>query len=269
MSNKAKSGSAGKRREKFVYPDDRTKTVKIIDTICRIVAVILSILFILNVHTLMRGGGYEDRKIVPLFGMANSRVEESYMKPEIPDQSVIICKTTASVDEGDVVQYYDGEGNPVSRVVKVSEETVTLKGDSQDREVTVPREDVHGEVVFHTTSGYGFMGWYRTALGAVTTVVLTIFLLSFGDILMIKKRKAALEERRAAQAKKENMKLKKQAKKDAYISELGNIEDKSATAKAKKQEKIEKDKEVIAKDMKELQEKMKAEEEEFNRKKGK
>lgn len=273
-------GGRPKQKRKAVYVDDRTKTVRIIDNIAKLAAVLLSVLVLINTNSLLKGGGYEDSKVVPTFGFSNSRVETSYM-PEIPDRSVVVARVAIRYDKGDVVQYFDGEYNPVGRVIKADDEKVTISRESPDDpngSVTVEKSDVCGKVVFHTQKMYGFFGWYHTALGAVTTVLIVAFLLCIGDLLMIKKRKAELEKKRAAQAKKEAMKLKNRMN---ALNKTGNlsgaeasdgaensigIEDKAAERKAKRREKIAKDREIIEEDMQELRRKMREEEKEFHSK---
>lgn len=278
MSNQ---GGKARGKGKVIYPDDRTKTVRIIDNIAKIIAVILSMLVLVNTNSLLKGGGYEDSKVVPTFGFSNSRVETSYMKPEVPDKSVVVAQIASSYAEGDVVQYFDGERNPVGRVTKVDGEKITISRESADDPqgtITVEKPAVCGKVVFHTQKLYGFFGWYHTALGAVTTVAIVLFLLCLGDLLMIKKRREALEKKRAAQAKKEAMKLKNRMNSLNKTGSLsgagsangaersgnsGSIEDKAAERKAKKEEKIAQDRKIVEEDMQVLREKMKEEEKEF------
>jgi len=284
-------------KKKFSYPDDRTKNVKIIDTISRIIAVILGCLLLINANSLLKGGGYDDTKIVPLFGLADSRIAESYMKPEIPDESVVFIKVALSYSVGDVVQYCDKDQktNPVSQIIEVNGSNYVLKGTSQDTEVVATEDMMVGKVIGHNTFLYNFFGWYHTALGAVSTAFLSFLFLCLGDILMIKKRKAALMEKREEQKKKEERKKRAEAYQAQKAAEQGlrktnaqlkaegfdvavlpesveeeaELVDTALLKEEKRQEKIEKEKKEIEDEMKKLQEQMKKEEEEFRKSKEK
>lgn len=67
----------------------------------------MSLLFFANVHVLVRGGGYDDTKIVTVFGLASSKLESQIMEPEIEAKSAVFTKVQSSYEEGDVVQYFD------------------------------------------------------------------------------------------------------------------------------------------------------------------
>lgn len=254
------------KRKKFA--DDRTPVVKKIDLVCKIISIILALCFFVNVRILTGGGGYDDTKIVPVFGIANSKVETDVMEPEIEARSVVFTKAQEDYEKGDVVQYFDGEYNPVRRVVDVSanKSTYTLKGDneSDSQTVEVKAEDVSGKVFMSSTFFYGFFKVYNTALGAALTVLLSFLLLMMSDILMFKKRRAELIAKREAKAKKEARKLKvKQGLENP--EEIEAEENPIEKRRAEKQAKLDKERAEIAAEMKEIQKKMKAEEEELKR----
>ena len=241
---------AGYQRPKWKkYEDDRTPAVKKIDAVCRVLAIILSLFFFLNVHVLIKGGGYNDEKVVPFMGIAASKVETDAMEPDIPAKSGIITWVKGSYQVGDPVQYTVDDTNPVSRVKSVSE----------DGETEVSEDDIVGKVIFSSQGYYKFLKIYNTALGAALTVVLSFILLFMSDILMFRKRKAALKEKRAEIMRKREEEIKKKG--------IENVKDLSPIEKrqAKKQAKLEKERKEIAEEMRQLQEKMKAEEEELAR----
>ncbi len=253
---------AGYQRPKWKkYEDDRTPAVKKFDIVCRILAIILSLFFFLNVHVLVKGGGYNDEKVVPFMGIAASKVETDAMEPEIPAKSGIITWVKGSYQVGDPVQYTVDDTNPVSRVKSVSEdgETYTLQGDNDSKSREVSEDDIVGKVIFSSQGYYKFLKVYSTALGAALTVVLSFILLFMSDILMFRKRKTALKEKRAEIMRKREEEIKKKG--------IENVKDLSPVEKrqAKKQAKLEKERKEIAEEMKQLQEKMKAEEEELKR----
>lgn len=253
---------AGYQRPKWKkYEDDRTPAVKKIDAVCRVLAIILSLFFFLNVHVLIKGGGYNDEKVVPFMGIAASKVETDAMEPDIPAKSGIITWVKGSYQVGDPVQYTVDDTNPVSRVKSVSEdgETYTLQGDNESSSREVSEDDIVGKVIFSSQGYYKFLKVYSTALGAALTVVLSFILLFMSDILMFRKRKAALKEKRAEIMRKREEEIKKKG--------IENVKDLSPIEKrqAKKQAKLEKERKEIAEEMKQLQEKMKAEEEELAR----
>ncbi len=264
-SNKNNRKKTPARPKKRKYADDRTPTVKKIDRVCKVLAFVLAALLIANVHVLVGGGGYDDTEIVPVLGIADSKVETDVMEPEIKAKSAVFTKTNGSYEEGDVVQYFDGKYNPVRRIIEISEDekTYTLLGDNEatSDSVKVKAEDIRGKVIFSSKSLYGFMKVYHTTLGAAITMVISMLLIVMGDILMFKKRKAALKERREAQARKEARKLKvKQG-----IEEAGAAEEENPIEKrrAEKEAKLQKERAEIAAEMKEIQKKMKAEEQEL------
>lgn len=284
-NNKNKKMARPKRKK---MADDRTPTVKKIDRVCKVIAIVLAIMFLGNLHVLVEGGGYDDTKIVPVFGFASSKVETGIMEPEIKAKSGIFTKVSGEYKEGDIVQYFDGQYNPVRRVIDVSEDgkTYTVVGDKEDKTdaVKVKASDISGKVFFDSKLLYGFLKIYATALGAALTVLLSFILLMMSDILMFKKRKAALQAKREAQAKKEARKLKaKQGMADGGDNTLDVTSDDSdmeidlvdpvEQKRAEKQAKLDKEREEIAAEMKEIQKKMKAEEAELKnsgkRKRGK
>lgn len=268
-TNNKKRQAPPPRPKKKKYADDRTPTVKKVDKVCKVLAIILSLLFFANVHVLVRGGGYDDTKIVTVFGLASSKLESQIMEPEIEAKSAIFTKTSASYEKGDIVQYFDGEYNPVRRVIDVSDdgETYTVLGDneSDSEAVEIKAEDISGKVFLSSKALYGFIKVYVTALGAAITVVLSFLLLMMSDLLMFRKRKAAARAKQEAYAKKEARKLKNRQGIEAPEAEpeLNPIEKR----RAEKQAKLEKERAEIAAEMKAIQKKMKAEEEEL--KKGK
>lgn len=265
-SNKKKKAAAMPKRKK--YADDRTPAVKKIDMVCKALAIVLALLFVANVHVLMGGGGYDDTKIVTVMGYAGSKINSDVMAPEIEARSAIFTKTQTSYEKGDVIQYFDGKYNPARRIVEVSEdeETYTVVGDNEaaSEAVEVKAEDVRGKVIMNSTALYGFIKVYHTALGAAVTLLLSFALLMVADLLMYKKRKAALQAKREAIARKEARKLKvKQG-----LEELGSVqeeEDPIEKRRAEKEAKLEKERAEIAAEMKQLQKKMKAEEDELKR----
>ena len=254
-------GVAYQRPKWKKYEDDRTPAVKKIDIVCRILAIILSLFFFLNVHVLVKGGGYNDEKVIPFMGIAASKVETDAMEPEIPAKSGIITWAKGSYQVGDPVQYTLDDTNPVSRVKYVSEdgETYTLQGDNESRSRQVSSDDIVGKVIFSSQGYYKFLKVYSTALGAAFTVVLSFILLFMSDILMFRKRKAALKEKRAEILRKREEEIRKKGIEN--VTDLSPIEKRQA----KKQAKLEKERQEIAEEMKQLQEKMKAEEEELKR----
>lgn len=263
-----KNASAKKRK----YEDDRTPFVKKIDVICKILAILLAISIFGSIHVLMAGGGYEDSEVVHLLGVAVSKVQTDDMEPEIEAKSAVFAKLESSYQVGDMVQYYDEkiDRNPVKRIVEVSEDgaTYVVLGDNEDdtQKVTIKADDISGGKVFFSSKGlYGPVNYFFSVLGAVTLVFISFFLLLIPDLLMYKKRKAALEEKRAIQAKKEARKLAIKQGKELPEDEI-SIADRT---KAEKQEKLEKERAEIAEEMKAIQKKMKAEEELKKEKRGK
>ena len=267
-NNKKKKAAPVQKPKSKKYEDDRTATVKRIDRVCKVLAVMLSLLFFANVHVLVRGGGYNDTKVVTVLGFGASKLESSIMEPEIEAKSAVFIKTQKEYSEGDAVQYFDGEYNPVRRVTDISDdgETYTVVGDNEAKSesVKIKAEDIKGKVFFSSKILYGFLKVYATALGAAITVVLSFLLLMMSDILMFKKRRAAAQAKREAYEKKQARKLQvKQGLEVQTQEELNPIEKR----RAEKEAKLEKERAEIAAEMKAIQKKMKAEEEEL--KKGK
>lgn len=252
--------------KKKKYADDRTPAVKKIDMVCKILAFILAALLLANVHVLMGGGGYDDTTIVPVFGIADSKVETDIMEPEIKAKSAVFTKTQSSYEEGDIVQYFDGEYNPVRRVIDISDDgkTYTVLGDNESSSdaVKINAEDISGRVFFSSKGLYGFVKVYHTAIGAAVTVLLSLLLLLMSDLLMYRKRKAALQAKRDAKARKEARKLKvRQGLEEQQPEEENPIEKR----RAEKEAKLEKERAEIAAEMKQIQKKMKAEEQELEK----
>ena len=201
---------------------------------------------------------------------ASSTTDSAVMEPEIEAKSALFTKSKDSYEVGDIVQYFDGEYNPVRRVTEVSADgqTYTVVGDNEPSSdaVEVKAEDISGAVFWSSTFLYGFIDFYVTALGAAVTVLLSFIMLMMSDFLMFRKRKAELMAKREAQEKKEALKLKvRQGVEDPEAQaqeDLSPIEKR----KAEKQAKLEKERAEIAAEMKQLQKKMKAEEAELQQK---
>lgn len=273
MSNTKKTANMKKppaKKKKKKFEDDRTPFVKKVDLVCKIVAILLAICIFGSIHVLMGGGGYEDSKVVHVLGVAASKVQTDYMEPEIEAKSAVFASKESSYSVGDIIQYYDDEikRNPVRRIIEISKDgdTYTVLGDNEKPEeaVVVKAEDISGgKVFFDSKLLYGVVDYYFSVLGALTLVFVSFFLLIVPDLLMYKTRKAKLEEKRAAQAKKEARKLAVKQGLEVPEEEINPIEKR----KAEKQAKLEKERAEIAAEMKAIQKKMKAEEEEL--KKGK
>ena len=265
-NNKKRRTPPPQRPKRKKYEDDRTPAVKKADRVCKIIAIVLSLLFFANVHVLVRGGGYDDTKIVTVFGLASSKLESQIMEPEIEAKSAVFTKVQSSYEEGDVVQYFDGEHNPVRRVTDVSEDgkTYTVVGDNESASdaVKVEAEDISGKVFLSSKLLYGFIKVYATALGAAITVLISFVLLMMSDILMYRKRKAKLLAKREAQAKKEARKLQVRQGIEGAVEPKEEAVNPIEKRRAEKQAK---ERAEIAAEMKELQKKMKAEEEELRK----
>lgn len=273
MSNRANVPRKTKKK-KIIYPDDRTPAIKKIDLAARILAVLLGCLVLLNTHSLLQGGGYEDSRIVPFFGFAMSRMEDSSVKSEIPDRSLVFIRTAADFQDGEFVQYRDEKSrrHPVGKIRNIDGIHYTLEREDQKENVTADRERIDGKVIGHTQVLYDFFGWYRTALGAVTTAFISILLLSLGDILMFKKRRAALLLKKEEQKKRNEKKKRAEEHRLQQIEErrlqkeaFTEIEDKTEERKEKRRAKLERERQEIAEEMKEMREQMRKEEEEFKR----
>ncbi|HIU26944.1 MAG TPA: hypothetical protein IAD16_01005 [Candidatus Fimisoma avicola] len=279
MSND-KSSAAQNKRKKEAYPkrpprkkfaDDRTPAVKKIDRVCKVIALILTLMFFANIHVLVRGGGYDDSKIVTVMGFASSKTQSDVMEPAIMADSAVFTMSRDSYETGDIVQYYDEESNsnPLRRITEVSDDgnSYVVRGDNEPDQVAIQisAEDVSGRILFSSTFLYGFLKFYNTALGAAVTVILAFLMLMMSDILMFKKRRAELIAKREARARKEALMLKNKQN----ISGEGQTQEKELNPiekrQAKKQAKLEKERAEIANEMKALQKKMKAEEEELDK----
>lgn len=266
--NKRKRAGAPPKPKRKKLPDDRTPVVKKVDRICKVVAVVLALLFFANVHVLINHGGYDDKEIVPVLGFASSKIENDAMDPKIKEKSAIFTRVKPTYKEGDIVQYFDGEYNTARRVIEISDngETFTLLGDNEDSSeaVTIKADDIKGKVFLSSKLLYGFIKFYVSTLGAAITVLLSFILLLVPDILMYRKRKADLQAKREAAAKKEarKLKVKQGLEEPAQIEEEPEINP-IEKRRAEKQAKLEKERAEIAAEMKQLQKKMKAEEEEL------
>lgn len=189
------------------YKDDRTPFVRTIEPACRIIAVVLSMVLWADVHVLLRGGGYADTTIVPVFGYADSKVESTSMEPAIPARSVIVTKQQPEYQVNDIVLYRSSEEeNGLRRVVSVEGGQYRVLGDNETGETpqTVQKDDIWGKVVRHGQWCYGIQRYFRTLHGALTIFLLAIFALLLPDLLMIPRRRRALQEHRAAKAAKES-----------------------------------------------------------------
>lgn len=269
--NKRKKGTPPQKPPRRKFADDRTPAVKKIDRVCKAAALILALMFFANFHVLIRGGGYDDAKIVTVMGLAASKTQSDVMEPAIMAESAVFTWSSDSYEVGDIVQYYDEESdsNPIRRITEVSADgsSYLVRGDneSDQAEIEISADSVSGRVFFSSTFLYGFLKFYATASGAAVTVLLSFLMLMMSDILMFRKRRAAVLAKREAMAKKEARMLKNRQN----ISGEGQKQEKEQSPvekrQAKKQAKLEKERAEIASEMKEIQEKMKAEEEELDR----
>lgn len=187
------SGAASRKPK---YEEDRSPAMRTFDKVCKVIAFVLTLCLWANAHILLGGGGYNDAKLVPVLGYMDSKVTTDEMAPEISAGSIVVVKARGSYAAGELVQYDAGDGtHPVSRVTAVEAGNLTLCN-QQGQTVTVTARQIHGAVAWHAAWCYGFMKFYRTALGAAINLAAAFLLLLLPDLLMIKKRKAALEAHR-------------------------------------------------------------------------
>ena len=272
-ANYKKKAAPAKPKKKKKYEDDRTPAVKRIDFFCKCLAILCAFLLLADAHILIRGGGYEDSKIVHVLGFSVSKVESDVMAPEVMPRSGIISKTSSSYEVGDIVQYLDEStdpvSNPVRRIVDISEDgkTYTVLGDNEAdiNKIDIKASDISGgKVIVASTGLYDIFKVMISVIGCAIFVILSFLFLLVPDFFMYKKRKAALEAKREAQAKKEARKLRVKQGLDVEPDEEDIIEKR----RAEKQAKLDKERAEIAAEMKEIQKKMKEEEKELKKGKG-
>lgn len=265
-NNKKRRTPPPQRPKKKKYADDRTPAVKKVDRVCKVLAIVLSLLFFANVHVLVRGGGRDDAQAVTVLGLASGRLETQVMESEIEAKSAVFTKKQAEYDKGDVVRYFDGETNSVKRVTDVTDDgqsyTVVGDNESDSEAVTIKSEDISGKVFLSSKALYGFIKIYVSALGAALTVLLSFLMLMMSDILMYKKRRANARAKREAYEKKQARKLQVRQGIEGE-TEKEEVVNPIEKRRAEKQAKLEKERAEIAAEMKELQKKMKAEENEL------
>ena len=81
-----------------------------------------------------------------------NRTKKPSMEPEIHERSAVFTKTQSEYNVGDIVQYFDGEYNPVRRITEISDDgkTYTVQGDNEaaDKAVKIDAKNVSGRVLF-------------------------------------------------------------------------------------------------------------------------
>ena len=250
------------RPERQKFEDDRTPIVKRIDMVCRFLAVFLAVACMIDLHIIVRGGGYDYETPAAVLGYTVTNLETDQMEPEIASQSAVFLKIESDYQKGDLV-FYDLQGKKgAGKIVNAAAdgETLSVQGSKETQTIEIPTEDIGGKIIGHSHRLYGFFKHYMSTIGVALSIMICFILILIPDILMFKKRKAAAEAKRAAYQKRQERKLKvKQGKEEART-----CADPAQAVKERRQEKIDKDKKEIEQEMKLIQEKMKEEEDELN-----
>ena len=132
----------------------------------------------------------------PVSLAGDTRYEPVYsgsMEPAIPVGSIVVIKPVdpENLKERDIICFKVSESTVTHRIVNVTDEGFTTKGDANEDPDTwiVKRESVIGKVVF-TILYIGFIsGFVRTPLGFILLIIIPATLLIIGEIRNIMKHK--------------------------------------------------------------------------------
>ena len=196
---------------------------KILTVVGSVLCVILVPILIINCTLIIKS--YVNKDEVPDFaGTLPLIVLTDSMYPEIKGGDIIVCKTIDSddVEVGDVISFYDPDGNGTSivthKVVEIVPEedgsisfrTRGINNNTEDRTL-VPAEDVVAEYTGIRIPGAGHVAMFmQSTAGLIVCVILPIILFVGYDVLRrklyekkhgddVEALKAELEALRAAQ----------------------------------------------------------------------
>ncbi len=211
---------------KTLPPSERAH--KILTVIGIVLCVILVPVLIVNCTLIIKS--YVNQDEVPDFaGTLPLIVLTDSMYPEIKGGDIIVCKTIDSddVEVGDVISFYDPDGNGTSivthKVVEIVPEedgsisfrTRGINNNTEDRTL-VPAEDVVAEYTGIRIPGAGHVAMFmQSTAGLIVCVILPIILFVGYDVLRrklyekkhgddVEALKAELEALRAAQSQMQN-----------------------------------------------------------------
>ncbi len=94
------------------------------------------------------------------FGFRVFKVATGSMEPTITVGSVIVVKKTDDLEMGDIITYQDSRGYTTHRIVDITEESITTRGDANPiNDEPITRESVIGKVIVHLNI-FGFIVYF-------------------------------------------------------------------------------------------------------------
>ena len=201
---------------------EKPKSNKALSVIGIILCVILVPILVINATLIIKSFINKD-KVPDFAGIMPMIVLTDSMSPEILSGDLVICQTAdpASIKEGDVISFFDPEGNGQSvvthRVLEVLDENGELsfvtKGDANNTqdELPVPAEKLVG--IYKTRlQGVGNVAMFmQTTVGLIVCIAVPIILLVLYDILRRRSyEKSKNNEKEELMAELERLRAEKQ-----------------------------------------------------------
>jgi signal peptidase I len=169
--------------------------------VLKVVSKVLGILLLIIVIVLFVLGAYKTiskyllgNEMPKIFGYATAIVMSGSMEPEIAVDDMIIIKSKDEYAVGDVITFLSGSSHVTHRIMQISDEGYTTKGDANntpDSEI-VKKEMVVGEVVGKIAVIGGILYWFQTPIGMVVALIIVLLLVFSDSIIskLVKKKKA-------------------------------------------------------------------------------
>lgn len=194
-----------------------------------VLCIILIPMLAMNIALIVKS--YTNRDEVPsIGGYLPLIVLTDSMYPEIQSGDLIFCRTVEGEDvkEGDIIAYFDPEGNGTSvvthRVVGIIEEngaySFRTKGDANNAEdsLAVPEEDLVGRY-FRRIPGAGNVAmFFQTTTGLIVCVALPTLLLIIYDVMRRRQyERVRRDDTHALMAELERLRAEKEARTDKEI----------------------------------------------------
>ena len=116
---------------------------------------------------------------VPMpFGVGAAVVVSGSMEPAVSVGDLILVAEREDYEIGDVIVYQDGSMAVTHRIVAVSEDTVTTKGDANNTaDKPIPRGRIKGEVVCVIPLAGYLVNAVKTPLGTLALLALAVVLM--------------------------------------------------------------------------------------------
>ncbi len=119
-----------------------------------------------------------DKEYSNILGVSIFEIVSGSMEPTLNVKDLIIVKKVDNIKKDDIITYIDNKDFITHRVIKIEENTLITKGDSNNsNDVKIDKDKVIGKVIFRIPKG-GLVREIFTTPKVIISVVVTLVLIS-------------------------------------------------------------------------------------------